>query len=75
MNADTKVHNIADLAEMCGDETTETEARMVRDALIDLELLDWVSDRHGGTLHAMTDDAFYAVVASACAPKLDEVAS
>jgi hypothetical protein len=61
----TRVHSLGYLAEMCGSETTEAEARLVRDALIDRDLLDWSGDAQGGDLHAITDEAFFAIVASA----------
>jgi hypothetical protein len=67
----TRVHSLGYLAEMCGSETTEAEARLVRDALIDRDLLDWSGDAQGGDLHAITDEAFNAIVVAALAPVVE----
>jgi hypothetical protein len=67
------VQSLGYLAEMCGDSTTIAEAELVRDALIEQGLLTWEGDMTGGRICAISDEAFYALVAEALAEALAEV--
>lgn len=68
----TRINHITELAQMAGSETTDGEAAVLRDTLVDNGWLDWDGDAAGGTLTA-TDEQWELAVGIMCARRHDIV--
>jgi hypothetical protein len=62
----TRVWNLGYLAEMMGDDATDTEATAMRDLLVGYDLLAWMSDKDGGTLADIDEQVWLQLLWQAC---------